>query len=143
MSNVSGSVVLDCVSGYKERMVEGLAALIRIPTENPPGNCYRECQDELVRQIRDLGLEPELIGSDDCACIQSSFGSGGTAVYFHGHSDVVPAFEPQQFAPSVRSAHIFGRGSADMKGGLISMLYAVRAIKDLGVTLNGRVILMF
>ena len=54
---MTNSRVAEVISGYRERMVEGLAALIRIPTENPPGNCYRECRDELLRQLRDLGLQ--------------------------------------------------------------------------------------
>ncbi len=143
MTDVSRSAVLEYVHGYKPRMVEALSELIRIPTENPPGNCYSECRDELVRQLRDLELDAELIESEGAACIRSTFGSGGPAVYFHGHYDVVPASDPRQFTPSVRNAHVFGRGSADMKGGLISMMYAVRALKDLGVKLNGRIVLMF
>src|ERR1700687_5105363 len=69
MTDVSRSAVLEYVNGHKQRMVEALSALIRIPTENPPGNCYRECQDELLRQLRDLELDAELIESDGAACV--------------------------------------------------------------------------
>jgi succinyl-diaminopimelate desuccinylase len=140
MSRVPPNDVLDCLAAHKARMLDGLSALIRIPTENPPGNYYRECQEELLRQLQELGLEAEPIGS---ACVQSTFGSDGPAVYFHGHYDVVPASDVQQFTPAIRNMYIFGRGSADMKGGLVSMMYAVRVLKDLGVRLNGRIVLMF
>ncbi len=126
-------------------MVDALSALIAIPSENPPGNCYRECVSELLRQLETLGLDAEVLrpdGTDEAAGIRSVYGNSGPIVYFHGHYDVVPA-EPRQFTPSIRNRHIFGRGSADMKGGLLSMMYAVKALKDSGTELNGRVALVF
>src|SRR5207248_2212279 len=33
----------------------------------------------------------------------------------------------------------FGRGSADMKGGIVAMLFAVRALRECGIALNGRI----
>ena len=67
------------------------------------------------------------------------YGSGNPALYFHGHYDVVPAQSPQQFVPSRKDHFLFGRGSCDMKGGIVAMLYAIRALKECGVTLAGRI----
>jgi acetylornithine deacetylase/succinyl-diaminopimelate desuccinylase-like protein len=53
----------------------------------------------------------------------------------------VPAQDPAQFAPVVTQDTIFGRGSADMKGGLVAMIYALHALKEGGVQLGGRVAL--
>ena len=52
-------------------------------------------------------------------------------VYFHGHFDVVPAQNLAQFRPQRRDGKISGRGAADMKGGLVSMLYGAAAARDL------------
>jgi len=42
----------------------------------------------------------------------------------------------------VRKDHfLFGRGSCDMKGGIVSMLYAMRALRECGVELHGRIAL--
>jgi succinyl-diaminopimelate desuccinylase len=59
--------------------------------------------------------------------VRGSAGSGERLVYYHGHLDVVPAQSPSQFEPKRRDGKIVGRGTADMKGGLVSMLYGAAA----------------
>ena len=46
-------------------------------------------------------------------------------VVFHGHIDVVPAFE-EQFAPRAEGDRLIGRGAYDMKGALASMMCSVK-----------------
>src|SRR5205085_8348822 len=70
-------------------------------------------------------------------------GPAGPTLYFHGHYDVVPASVPGQFEPRLDGDTLFGRGSSDMKSGLVAMLYAVKALKDAGLTRRGRIGLMF
>ena len=75
------------------------------------------------------GFSPELIEVapsrelEDPCIVRGSVGDGPELVYFHGHFDVVPAQGPAQFEPQRRDGRIIGRGTADMKGGLVSMLY--------------------
>lgn len=143
----TSQAVIEQIQRYETGMIDGLSALVAIASENPPGNLYRECAEELLRQLQALGLPAEVLRldatDDQAVAIRSVFGGGGPLVYFHGHYDVVPAFQPDQFTPSIRNGHLFGRGSADMKGGLICMMYALRALKDLGAQLPGRIALMF
>jgi acetylornithine deacetylase/succinyl-diaminopimelate desuccinylase-like protein len=77
---------------------------------------------------------------DAPACLQASYGRGERALYFHGHYDVVPAQSAEQFQPSRKEHFLFGRGSCDMKGGIVAMLYAIRALKKMGAELNGRIV---
>ncbi|MCW5850154.1 MAG: M20/M25/M40 family metallo-hydrolase [Anaerolineae bacterium] len=58
---------------------------------------------------------------------------------FHGHYDVVPAQRRDQFEPRVENGWLHGRGAADMKAGLASMIYAAYLLKELAVPLPGRV----
>ena len=51
--------------------------------------------------------------------------SQGPTVVLHGHLDVVPA-NPTQYEPRVEGDKLIGRGAYDMKGGLASMMCAVR-----------------
>jgi acetylornithine deacetylase/succinyl-diaminopimelate desuccinylase family protein len=118
--------------------------LIRIPTENPPGARYRDCAERLRVELETLGLPPEVIevpGFSDHPRVNllSIHGSEGPVVYFHGHYDVVPAQEPAQFVPLEQDGRLYGRGSADMKAALASMIYAVSLLKDLRVPLRGRI----
>ena len=54
---------------------------------------------------------------------------GGPCVVFHGHLDVVPAFEGQ-FVPRYAGDRLIGRGAYDMKGALACMLCAVKDLVD-------------
>src|SRR5262249_40459336 len=60
-------------------------------------------------------------------------------IYFHGHYDVVPAQSAEQFQPLRKGNFVFGRGSCDMKGGIVAMLYAISALKEMGGEPKGSV----
>jgi acetylornithine deacetylase/succinyl-diaminopimelate desuccinylase-like protein len=85
--------------------------------------------------MEELGLAPERI--EEPVVVRGGVGGGERLVYFHGHFDVVPAQSPSQFEPERRDGRIVGRGTADMKGGLVSMLYGAAAARELGL-LDGR-----
>jgi acetylornithine deacetylase/succinyl-diaminopimelate desuccinylase-like protein len=55
----------------------------------------------------------------------------------------VPAAAEGQFVPRIEGDTLFGRGSSDMKSGLVAMLFAARALRTAGVTLRGRLELLF
>lgn len=57
---------------------------------------------------------------------------------FNGHIDTIPGFtmDYPPFQPFVKDGKIYGRGSADMKGGITAMLSAMTAIKRAGVDLD-------
>lgn len=124
-----------------------LAELVAVPTENPPGRNYRTCADLLEKRIREMGLECERLesaesvkeGSEPAVSLLSGYGRGKRTLYFHGHYDVVPAQSSEQFQPLRKEHFLFGRGSCDMKGGIVAMLYAIRALKECGAKLNGRI----
>ena len=129
-----------------------LAELVAVPTENPPGRNYKACADLLEEKLRQAGLTCErhefrassasADTSDETAVsLMASFGGGTRTLYFHGHYDVVPAQSPAQFQPERKEHFLFGRGSCDMKGGIVAMLFAVRALKECDVHLNGKIAL--
>ncbi len=118
--------------------------LIRIASENPPGVYYTECAARLRLELERLGLSYEVLtapGDPDRPRdnLLASQGDGQPTVIFHGHYDVVPAQRRDQFAPRVEAGWLHGRGAADMKAGLASMIYAAYLLKELDVPLPGRV----
>jgi succinyl-diaminopimelate desuccinylase len=130
-----------------DEMVALVQELVAIDTQNPPGrglgHCGRVVSDAMTR----LGLAAELIelgqsGELEEPCVvRGGAGEGSRTVYFHGHFDVVPAQDPAQLHPRREDGRIVGRGSADMKGGLVSMLYGAAAANELGLVTGGRIVL--
>ncbi len=118
--------------------------LIRIASENPPGNRYRECADRIRLELGRLGLAYQIIEAPGSPGrpgynLLGFAGEGRRTLYFHGHYDVVPAHRRDQFEPRLEGGRLVGRGSADMKLGLAAMLYATHLLQRLGVPLQGRI----
>jgi acetylornithine deacetylase len=70
----------------------------------------------------------------------------GKSLLLNGHVDVVPAGPEQlwEFGPwsaVIQNGQMYGRGTSDMKGGVASMIYAVEAIRSIGVHLKGDLII--
>ena len=141
-----------CVRELRDEMIDFTRELVAIPSENPPGSAYPECVRAIASRLRALDLPCERVpfrprkGRPDAsgaAIVLSSIGLGMPTLYFSGHYDVVPVITPGQCTPVLRGKTLFGRGSADMKGGLASMLYAAVALQRLRVPLDGRLGLVF
>ena len=70
---------------------------------------------------------------------------GGRSLILNGHVDVVPPGDDSNWSyppweATIDSGRVYGRGAVDMKGGLSCALFAVKAIRDAGVQLDGRLI---
>src|SRR5260221_5815329 len=137
----------------EDEMATLLADLVSEPTETPTGRNYRACADLLKKRLCQAGLTCErhefpslptsaYDGDEPAASLMASFGNGKRTLYFHGHYDVVPAQSPEQFQPVRKEHFLFGRGSCDMKGGIVAMIYAILALKECGAELGGSTALM-
>src|SRR5713226_136398 len=144
--------LLSWLEPREDEMAALLAELVSVPTENPPGRNYRICADLLEKKLRQAGLMCERhelpvsparadASNETAVSLMASFGNGTRTLYFHGHNDVVPAQSPEQFQPVRKEHFLFGRGSCDMKGGIVAMLFAVRSLKECAVALNGGIVL--
>jgi len=135
------------LQNQKEQMAAFLAELIAIPTANPPGKNYCKCAHLLQHKIEEFGMEClrqevlEMSQSTEDApvCLLAGYGEGSRILYFHGHYDVVPAQSAEQFIPQRKDHFVFGRGACDMKGGIVAMIYAIRALQECGIKLGGRI----
>jgi acetylornithine deacetylase/succinyl-diaminopimelate desuccinylase family protein len=130
-------------------MADLLVDLVAINTENPPGRNLGSCGLTLLDAMSRLGFAPDLIklpanqGLEEPCVVRGSVGNGPQTIYFHGHFDVVPAQDRSQFDPKRMDNKIFGRGTADMKGGLVSMLYGAAAAREFGLLRNGMIVFHF
>ncbi|MFN8483706.1 MAG: ArgE/DapE family deacylase [Anaerolineae bacterium] len=132
------------LDGHQHSIAALSEDLVRIASENPPGVYYAECVARIRLELERLGLSYEVLappGDTDRPRynLLASHGDGQPTVVFHGHYDVVPAQRRDQFEPRIADGWLHGRGAADMKAGLASMIYAAYLLKELGVALPGRV----
>jgi acetylornithine deacetylase/succinyl-diaminopimelate desuccinylase-like protein len=147
MHNVDGVRVRSWIEDRADEMAELLIRLVAIESENPPGRKLSECAEVLRAQMDRLDLAPEVIeiepagGIADPRIVRGTVGKGERLIYFHGHFDVVPVQDRAQFAARRVDGTIVGRGTADMKGGIVSMLYAAAAARDLGLLGDGRIVI--
>lgn len=134
----------------RARLVELAQALVRIPSTNDPARGRSEAPAaELVADwMRRRGWEPivdeVLPGRPNVVCTVEG-GLPGPTLCFEGHTDVVTegdraAWEREPFAGEIVDGVLWGRGSADMKGGLAAMLHAAAALAE-GGPFPGRIVL--
>jgi acetylornithine deacetylase/succinyl-diaminopimelate desuccinylase family protein len=122
------------VSENKQEMIDVLSGLVSIPTENPPGNEYKRCLEYLTDILDQWRIDHRVVAVPDSSpprfSIIGSIGKQGKCLHFHGHYDVVPADRKEQFHPVLDGDRLFGRGSSDMKSGLVLILYALRFLQN-------------
>ena len=138
------------VDRARDEIVQLAAELVRIPTVNPPGDCYDACAHFLGDDLRRRGFAVEYITADGrpehtarhprVNVIGLRREGAGPVVHLNGHIDVVPSGEGwtvDPFAGVVRDGRIFGRGVCDMKAGIAAAVFAAEAIARANVALPG------
>ncbi|MCK8082713.1 succinyl-diaminopimelate desuccinylase [Vibrio sp. 1CM24A] len=88
------------------------------------------CQDLMIERLKALGFEIEVMVFEDTTNFWARRGTKAPLFAFAGHTDVVPAGPIEQwntkpFEPTIVDGFLHGRGAADMKGSLASMIVAV------------------
>ena len=144
-------------------LIDCLKELVRIPTFVPPGEHYGEIVEWLIPVLDDFGFKCERIDvpADIYETRQKTTGelSGERAnllatkdygakesVDIYTHLDVVPAGEgwsTPPFEPVIKADRIYGRGVADSKGSVASLLTALSIMNEQGLesSYNLRVVL--
>jgi acetylornithine deacetylase len=151
------------VERLRDELTTFLQSLVRIPSL--PGR-EQAAQRFIASKYRDLALDTEIVPSERAALeghpafyddgipfidrlnvIGRWKGSGGgRSLILNGHMDVVPPGDPAKWSRDpwngdVRDGCVHGRGACDMKAGLSAALFAVQALKSLGLAPSGDVIL--
>ncbi len=133
----------------REILVSRLSRLVSIPTVNPPGESYEDAAGLIAEWLRDAGMKVDLIRIPEDwleknypyspqhkghprILVYAHTGRRDRVLHFNGHYDVVPpgtgwsVTEP--FKPLVKDGRMYGRGTTDMKGGIVSAVTALEEI---------------
>jgi len=136
-----------------ERLVDDLRALVRMPSitgsEEAVAAWAADALGELGLEVEVVAPDPATIRADpdwpgeemDRTSLPVVIGragrAGGRRVILSGHIDVVPPGDPATWTADpwggeIRDGRLYGRGACDMKGGVASILTAVRALRGSG-----------
>ncbi len=142
----------ETIENSKNEIINTLCELIKFPSVSDESGTSQypfgeECNN-ILNYVLELGNSMGFKTKNiDAYCGYIEFGEGEELVGIIGHLDVVPAniedgWTTPPFTPSIRDNKLFGRGSIDDKGPVVSALYAMKAIKDsLSVSKRVRLIL--
>ena len=111
----------------KNRIFNLIKKLVGIPSVNQMDH---ECQKNILYLLNNIGFRCEIFKIKNVTNFLATRGKKRPSIYFIGHTDVVfsgdykfwktPPFEPIKI-----NDYIFGRGSIDMKGSIVSFILSV------------------
>ncbi len=107
-----------------------------------PDDCG--CQAIMIDRLKKIGFEIYPLKFGDVENFWAVHGNSGPLFAFAGHTDVVPAgdenaWNTKPFEPTIKDGYLYGRGAADMKGGLASMVTATEKYLKENQNHNGRI----
>ena len=144
------------VDAHFDDEVRFLQALVRVPTDTPPGNNAPHAE-RTAELLAAMGLPAEKhavpaaevhaagLASITNLVVRRRYGEGRT-IALNAHGDVVPPGEGWTHDPyggEIVDGKIYGRATAVSKGDMASFTFAVRALESLGAPLAGSVELHF
>ena len=106
--------------------VQLLRELIQRPSVTPADH---DCQQLVAGRLAKAGFGIEHMPFGEVSNLWARIGNSAPLFVFAGHTDVVPTGNPAHwsappFGASIIDNHMFGRGAADMKGGVAAMVTA-------------------
>lgn len=141
--------VLSRVEATTEEAIELLADLVKAGDADAPDDT-RRVMDTIIRKVETFTRSYEVISVEETApniFITLNRGARPQLLY-NGHLDIVPAgnrqhWEVDPFAALIRGNSMYGRGVADMKGGVGAMLMATKVLQLEEVPLQGSLVTNF
>lgn len=144
--------ILDKVASLQPEMIEAQRRLVAEPALGPDnGGDGEMARARLVQGwLEDLGLELERVDAPDDRVpdgvrpnlLARLPGGEGPKVWVLSHLDVVPAgemdlWDSDPWTLRQDGDRLYGRGVSDNQQGLVASLFAVQALKELGITPPG------
>ena len=151
------------IEKHRDEALALLQELVRIPSLE---GAEKPCMDVLERQLRAMNLQVDRWTPDDeelaahPAFVPTGWSyaerpnvvgivrgaGGGKSLKLNGHVDVVPIGPPELWTHGPWSGEfvdgkVYGRGSADMKGGVVSNVLTALALQTAGIRLAGDLII--
>lgn len=157
MSTAARAQIRAFLAGARAQQVRFLAELVKVPSDNPPGDC-RPSAERAAALLEELGFAverhavPEALvkanGMLSCTnlIVREKFGAGGPTIALNAHGDVVPpggGWSCDPYGAQIRDGRMFGRGVAVSKSDFATYAFALLSLKTSPGALRGGVELHF
>ena len=156
MHSPPARIIEDYLAAQRDNQTRFLAELVRVPSDNPPGDCAAHGA-RAAELLEGLGLVVErhpvpaniahangMISATNLV-VRERFGPGPT-VALNAHGDVVPpglGWTTDPYGATIKDGFMYGRGVAVSKSDFATYSYALLALKASGAKLGGTVELHF
>jgi acetylornithine deacetylase/succinyl-diaminopimelate desuccinylase-like protein len=145
------------VAGRFDAEIEFLAELVRVPSDNPPGDCGAHGA-RAAQLLEALGLIVErhpvpeelcrangMIGATNLI-VRHRFSESGPVIALNAHGDVVApgdGWTTDPYGAEVKDGCMYGRGVAVSKSDFATYAFALLALRESNLPLSGAVELHF
>jgi acetylornithine deacetylase/succinyl-diaminopimelate desuccinylase-like protein len=142
----------DYLAGQRDNQTRFLAELVKVPSDNPPGDCAAH-GERAALLLEGLGFTVErhpvpadvvrangMISATNLV-VRERFGPGPT-IALNAHGDVVPpglGWSMDPYGGEIKDGFMYGRGVAVSKSDFATYGYALLALKASGAPLGGTV----
>jgi acetylornithine deacetylase/succinyl-diaminopimelate desuccinylase-like protein len=144
--------VLAHIDAHHAEQVEFLAELVRVPSDNPPGDCAAHAaRAATLLEVLGFTVERHPVPAEAVRAsgmisatnliVRHRFGAGPT-VALNAHGDVVPpgaGWTSDPYGAEQRGGRMYGRGVAVSKSDFATYAFALAALRDTGAALGGTV----
>ncbi len=129
----------------RKAQTEFLAELVKIPSDNPPGDCRAHAQrTRLLLQALNFKASAHSVPAEQVGAagmksivnlvVRETFGqvSGGPVIALNAHGDVVPpgiGWSTEPYGAQIKKGFMFGRGVAVSKSDFATYAFALLALK--------------
>ena len=143
------------LDSHHDEQIAFLAALVKVPSDNPPGDCAAHGA-RAAELLTAMGFEVESHSVPEALCrangmisatnlmIRHRFGTSdaGPVIALNAHGDVVPPGEGWRHDPygaEIVDGWMHGRGAAVSKSDFATYAFALKALVETGAKLAGKV----
>jgi len=149
--------IRDTIAANWPREVDFLKALVRVPSDNPPGDCA-PAGEVAAQELQALGFTVERhkvpegvvkaagMVSATNLIVRHAFGKGGPMIALNAHGDVVPpgnGWTVDPYGAIEKDGALYGRGVAVSKSDFATYAFALKALEENPDGLNGGIELHF
>ena len=145
------------VDALQPAAVKFLAELVKVPSDNPPGDCAphaaraTELLQQLGFEVEAYPLPPDLVKANGMISasnliVRRKYGKGGPTVALNAHGDVVApggGWTHDPYGAEIADGVMYGRGVAVSKSDFATYAFALLALEKAKVPLAGTVELHF